>query len=123
MSLENIGGFIQALQQDAALKQRFQSTVATLPQDADPAPHIVAFARDEGHALETNDLAAFGDLLTRARNDQLTDAELDKVNGGIFGAVLNAGFGAMNLPGTLYGSLVNTQNGLDPSKREFWLGF
>ena len=123
MSLENVGGFIQALQQDAALKQRFQSSIAALPGDADPAPHIVAFARAEGHGLETSDLAAFGDLLTRARNDQLTDAELDKVNGGIFGAVLNAGFGAMSLPGTLYGSLVNTQNGSNPSKREFWLGF
>ena len=123
MSLENIGGFIQALQQDAALKQRFQSTVAGLPQGADPAPHIVAFARTEGHGLETSDLQAFGDLLTRARNDQLTDAELDKVNGGIFGAGLNLGMGALSGIATLYGSLSNTQNGLDPSKREFWLGF
>ncbi|MFN3461696.1 MAG: hypothetical protein ACK4ZN_11855 [Oceanibaculum sp.] len=123
MSLENVGGFIQALQQDAALKQRFQSSIAALPGDADPAPHIVAFARAEGHGLETSDLAAFGDLLARARNDQLTDAELDKVNGGIFGAALNLGLGVLSTPGIVYGSLVNTKNGLNPSKREFWLGF
>ncbi|MFO7482873.1 hypothetical protein [Oceanibaculum nanhaiense] len=111
MSLENIGGFIQALQQDTALKQRFQSTVAALPQDADPAPHIVAFARAEGHALETSDLAAFGDLLTRARNDQLTDAELDKVNGGIGGIF-----------GSARPCLDVVWQRLDPSKPEFWLG-
>lgn len=123
MSLENVGGFIQALQQDAALKQRFQSTIAALPEEADTAPHIIAFAQAEGHDLKPGDLAAFDDLLARARNDQLTDAELDQVNGGIFGAGLNLGMGAMSGIASLYGSLSNTQNGFDPSKREFWLGF
>lgn len=123
MSLENFGGFLQTLQQDTALKQRFQSALSALPEDTDPAPHIVAFAKAEGHDIEPEDISTFNSLVSRAQSDQLSDEELEQVSGGIFGLGLNLGLGAMSFPGMLYGSVANTKNGFDPSKREFWLGF
>ena len=123
MSLEQFGGFMQALQQDEALKQRFQSMIGSLPEGTDAAPHVIAFAKTEGHTIGSADIDTFNAILTQARNGELDDAQLDAVNGGIFGLGLNLGLGALSLPGAVYGSISNTQNGFDPSKREFWLGF
>ncbi|KZD07920.1 Nif11 family protein [Oceanibaculum pacificum] len=123
MSLEEFGGFVQTLQQDEALKQRFQAMIGSLPEGTDAAPHVIAFAKAEGHAIGSADIDAFNTLLLQAKNGELDDTTLDTVNGGIFGLGLNLGLGALSLPGAVYGSISNTQNGFDPSKREFWLGF
>lgn len=123
MSLERFGRFAQAMQRDEALKQRFQAVIGSLPEGADAVPHVIAFAKAEGHPLDAADIQAFNDLIAQSKSGELDDAQLEQVNGGIFGPLLNLGLGAMSFPGVVYGQVVNTKQSFDPGSREFWLGF
>ena len=75
MSQTEVNAFLESVSDDDALRQEWNA--CAMPAD------VVAIARRLGHAVSEEELCATLDAVRRAQSQELGEAELDRVAGGI----------------------------------------